>query len=1272
MDVEMKSKNYTYFSERSYTGKDCKIDDKVVDYWKKVLGDNVFNNIEKVYNLRPEIVMSKKDFENVTESKEILQFSELFQTGFGENVKYQLKIGEKGAFVFDRFLDHFIKFGIAVLNEQEIDECIMDSYIDNIIRQISKISMGTLMFEMYICREQGLLVGNNSNEEYVYYNTHFLGDKKYINELFEIYPCLERMIFESIFYLVNNYKELLIRLKKDHDYLVEQLCDRKKFKKVVKMQSDISDSHKRGKTVSVLTLDNDVKVVYKPRSLKGEKAYQDFQTYISQGSKLKARTFKVIDCGNYGWEEFVESKPCSDMQQLRNYYYRFGELILQNYILNANDLHEENVIAYGEYPIVIDAETILDNHIELSKQNSREIINEKIRDSVLFSGLLPNYRFSNKGKGIDMSAIMGKEGDEYPILIPRIAEIGTSNMHYEYVHPIKTANNNLATLNGKFIAPATFIKEIDQGFRDAYRFIMEHKQSTIEKMKIFENIIVRHLIQDTQRYSMILHTSYHPDFLQDGKDRELVLCSIMGHIDEVEKSNKVAELEIKDMLHMDVPYFYINTSCNSLFGTDNKEISNYFETSSICKVKEKICGMTIGAMEEQSRFLKIALTDLNDYKITRKNGNIIRNNISGTFDMRRKQDAIERLAENLLHDAVITPDKHDVNWIGVSSVGSDENSTWQIQPLGNYLYEGLAGIAIFFHALCQSLKIEKYKFVCDALDQNLFTYTKEMEQKVEGIENESSGILCGEAALVYTYEILYQITKHKIYLEYARRHCEILKKTIDNDMYYDLVYGNAGAILALLNLYDLTGEIFKIDISFFEGHASGDIQNRFNSVSEIYQFISITLISAIINAVTAIMCALVMMLQSFYLFQILFIIAAAQILIVYFLNKRARIKIKNYIADQSELQGKMVEILTNIQQIRCMRIDTILCKNIKGDYQHLIQRLKEKAQISDFIETIATTFTTISPMLLYTMGGFLIINSNLELGALVSFITLSTYFTGPFQTLSLIIPQISVLRETMLRINELMNYSDEIQSGKQSIGRFESISLKNVTFKYLGSNEPDLKGINITIKRGEKIAIVGESGSGKTTISKLLLNALTKYEGEILLNGYNINSIKREAIDHIFTIVTQVPMAISGTIRDNIDISHDLSDDEIYSCLKTAELENDVNKFPMKLNTFVGENGQNISGGQKQRIAIARALALKPEVLILDEATSNLDPITERKICDNLKKLHITQIIITHRLSQVEDADMIYVLNHGEIMEKGSHEQLMKGKGLYSKLVRIA
>ena len=164
----MKSKKYTYFSERNYAGKGYKIDEKVVDYWKKVLGDNVFNNIEKVYKIRPEIIISDKDFELAAEPKEILQLSELFHKGLGKNVKYKLKIGEQEAFVFDRFFDYFIKFGIALFDEQdiEIDECIMDNYIDNILRQVSKISIGTLMFEMYLCKEQGLLVGNNEKEEY--------------------------------------------------------------------------------------------------------------------------------------------------------------------------------------------------------------------------------------------------------------------------------------------------------------------------------------------------------------------------------------------------------------------------------------------------------------------------------------------------------------------------------------------------------------------------------------------------------------------------------------------------------------------------------------------------------------------------------------------------------------------------------------------------------------------------------------------------------------------------------------------------------------------------------------------------------------------------------------------------------------------------------------------------------------------------------------------------------------------------------------------------
>lgn len=220
-------------------------------------------------------------------------------------------------------------------------------------------------------------------------------------------------------------------------------------------------------------------------------------------------------------------------------------------------------------------------------------------------------------------------------------------------------------------------------------------------------------------------------------------------------------------------------------------------------------------------------------------------------------------------------------------------------------------------------------------------------------------------------------------------------------------------------------------------------------------------------------------------------------------------------------------------------------------------------------------------------------------------------------------------------------------------------------FSYYGSTKPDVENVSMMLKKGEKIAFVGSSGSGKTTITKLLLNVFSHYQGQILVNGEDIKQICKEDIDRIFAIVTQVPMAMNGTIRENVDITNTLTDEEIYHYLDLVELKDDIEKFPLGLNTFVGENGQNISGGQKQRIAIARALALKPEVIIFDEATSNLDPLTERRICNNLKQLHITQIVVTHRLNAIQDADTIYVVEKGKIIESGTHVELLQLKGAY-------
>lgn len=466
-------------------------------------------------------------------------------------------------------------------------------------------------------------------------------------------------------------------------------------------------------------------------------------------------------------------------------------------------------------------------------------------------------------------------------------------------------------------------------------------------------------------------------------------------------------------------------------------------------------------------------------------------------------------------------------------------------------------------------------------------------------------------------------------------------------------------------IFLMLNKIFDIDLSYFESHSSGDIENRFNSVSDIYEFISTALISTVIDVVTAVFCGIMMITQSIPLFAVIIVMTVIQITIVMILNQKARIKVKNYIADQSALQARMVETLTNIQQIRCMRIENMLSDSLKQDYKHLIKRLRERVQISDIMESVVGAFSIASSLILYVIGGYLVCDNRLELGTLIAFVTLAGYFTGPFQTLSLVVPQINVLKETMIRLKELMNYKSNRKNGTQHINSFESMEMQQVTFSYYGSTKPDVENVSMMLKKGEKIAFVGSSGSGKTTITKLLLNVFSHYQGQILVNGEDIKQICKEDIDRIFAIVTQVPMAMNGTIRENVDITNTLTDEEIYHYLDLVELKDDIEKFPLGLNTFVGENGQNISGGQKQRIAIARALALKPEVIIFDEATSNLDPLTERRICNNLKQLHITQIVVTHRLNAIQDADTIYVVEKGKIIESGTHVELLQLKGAY-------
>ncbi len=246
-----------------------------------------------------------------------------------------------------------------------------------------------------------------------------------------------------------------------------------------------------------------------------------------------------------------------------------------------------------------------------------------------------------------------------------------------------------------------------------------------------------------------------------------------------------------------------------------------------------------------------------------------------------------------------------------------------------------------------------------------------------------------------------------------------------------------------------------------------------------------------------------------------------------------------------------------------------------------------------------------------------------------------------------------------------MNFRDNEREGELLPDSFESVHLENVTYSYNKMNNDVIKNTSLHIKKGEKISIVGLSGSGKSTLVKIMLGALQVEKGRIYINDIDINKIAREQIYNWFSVVTQNPMCLNSSIRRNVDITNSYSDSDIYKALEIAEILEDVNAMPLGLDTIIGDAGQNISGGQRQRIAIARALLNNTEVIIFDEATSNLDPITEKNIYNNLKKSNKTQIIITHRLASVQDSDQIYVMDRGEVIESGTHESLINDKGWY-------
>jgi ATP-binding cassette subfamily B protein len=316
----------------------------------------------------------------------------------------------------------------------------------------------------------------------------------------------------------------------------------------------------------------------------------------------------------------------------------------------------------------------------------------------------------------------------------------------------------------------------------------------------------------------------------------------------------------------------------------------------------------------------------------------------------------------------------------------------------------------------------------------------------------------------------------------------------------------------------------------------------------------------------------------------------------------------------------------------------------------------------------------LSTLLTLYIGAREVAAGNITYGVIVQFIFYVNLLTWPFASVGWVTSLVLKGEASMKRILDFLNQSSAIPSGNETIQTFESLQLKDVSFTYPETKIEAINNLNLTINKGETVAFIGHTGSGKSSIVQLLMKAYMPTSGSIEMNGKDISTLETNTYRTLMGIVPQDVFLFSDTIENNIRFGKaDASKNEITRAAQTADLHENILGFEEKYETLLGERGINLSGGQKQRLSIARAIISNPEILLLDDCLSAVDTQTDEKIMRGLKKIREgkTNIIISHRISSVHHADKIFVLQRGQLVETGTHEELLAAKGLYFELAEL-
>ena len=526
------------------------------------------------------------------------------------------------------------------------------------------------------------------------------------------------------------------------------------------------------------------------------------------------------------------------------------------------------------------------------------------------------------------------------------------------------------------------------------------------------------------------------------------------------------------------------------------------------------------------------------------------------------------------------------------------------------------------------------------------------------LQSKAVDIIAGERAGVLSHTLLFMLS---VYLLYSA--CSLLQGLFSAQLSQNVVKRMRE---------ELFGKIMELPVRYLDTHSHGDVMSRMtNDIENISTTVSQSLPSLFSGVLTIIGTVAIML---WYCWQ-LALLSLASVLLTLLATKILSGRVRKFSRRRQmllgQLNGTVEEMVSGYRTVVAYNHQNITTDDFCSTANSLTKAGIKTDAFSGVMGPVMNCIGNIGFVIIAAFGGYFSVKGLISVGVISAFIVYAKQFSRPINEIAQIYGQLQTAIAGAERVFAVLNEEDEDKSGEELAKEEKAaITFRNVCFSYDGENLVT-KNFTLTVPTGKKVALVGATGSGKTTIVNLLMRFYETDSGEICINKQNIQDIARGSLRRNVAIVLQDTVLFSDTVQNNLKYGNDAATQEqLETAVEMSQCREMIELLPRGYDTVLTGSGANISQEQRQLLAIARAFVADPRILILDEATSNVDTRTEKAIQDAMQRIMQgrTSIVIAHRLSTIRDSDLIVVMDHGEIVESGNHEELLEKKGKYYEL----